>query len=94
MRICIPVTTNARLDARLNSHFGSAPFYAIAETTTGAVMVVANGDCQHRHGECAPVDHIRGYDIGVLAAVRDNAVTEPNEDDMCKGHGHADHVGT
>jgi predicted Fe-Mo cluster-binding NifX family protein len=25
---------------------------------------------------------------GVLAAVRDNAVTAPSEDEMCSGHGH------
>jgi predicted Fe-Mo cluster-binding NifX family protein len=125
MRICIPVTTRAGLDAHLYTHFGSAPFYAIAETTTGAVMTVSNADCAHKHGECAPVDTVSHFDIdavvcsgmgrrayralctagievmlseavtveGVLAAIRDNAVTTPNEEDMCRGHGHADRVG-
>jgi predicted Fe-Mo cluster-binding NifX family protein len=119
------VTNDDGLDARLHTHFGSAPYYAIAETTTGAVITAANADCRHKHGECSPVDHIRGYSIdavvcsgmgrraysalrsagievwlceactveGVLAAVRDNAVTTPSEDDMCRGHGHADRPG-
>ena len=125
MRICIPVTDGAGLNARVNSHFGSAPFYVIAETSTNTVATIPNGDRAHRHGQCAPVDSIRGRDIdavvcsgmgrrayaalrdagievllcdaftvdGVLAAVRDNAVTTPTEDEMCQGHGHADRIG-
>lgn len=125
MRICIPVSDGAGLNARVHTHFGSAPFYVIAETDTSALATISNGDCGHPHGQCAPVDSIRGRDIdavvcsgmgrrayaalrdagievllcdaftvdGVLAAVRDNAVATPSEDDMCQGHGHADRMG-
>jgi predicted Fe-Mo cluster-binding NifX family protein len=120
MRICIPVTSRNGLSAQLYSHFGSAPFYAIAETDTAQVSIVQNDDCSHRKGQCSPVDHVTSHNIdavvchgmgrrayaalqnagidvmlceavtvqGVLAAVRDNAVTAPSEDEMCSGHGH------
>jgi predicted Fe-Mo cluster-binding NifX family protein len=58
MRICIPVADDSGLDSRLYDHFGSAPFFALADTESGAVDVVRNSGHHHGHGQCRPIAHV------------------------------------
>ncbi len=58
MQICIPTEDDRALDARVYDHFGSAPFFALADTESGDIEMLDNTKGRHRHGECEPIDHI------------------------------------
>ncbi len=60
MHVCIPVTENNGLQSRTSDHFGSAPFFMIVDTDSGACRAVANGDHHHRHGACQPLAALAG----------------------------------
>jgi predicted Fe-Mo cluster-binding NifX family protein len=60
MRLLIPTTDTNGARAQMSGHFGRAPYYAVADTETGAVVTVANPSVSHGHGECAPAADILG----------------------------------
>ena len=60
MRLLIPITDTNGASAQMSGHFGRAPYYAVADTETGAVVTVANLSVAHGHGECAPAADILG----------------------------------
>jgi predicted Fe-Mo cluster-binding NifX family protein len=66
MNICIPVTQENDLQSRVSGHFGSAPFFAIADTESGSVRTVPNGNRDHRHGRCQPMRALAGLDIDAV----------------------------
>jgi predicted Fe-Mo cluster-binding NifX family protein len=63
MNICIPVTEDKGLASAVSAHFGSAPFFVIVDTASGAARTVPNRTHSHGHGACQP-----------LAAIADEAV--------------------
>jgi predicted Fe-Mo cluster-binding NifX family protein len=67
MKICLPTETDRGLDALLYGHFGSAPYFTIADTETGTLEVRDNQGRVHAHGACHPVGAIEG--LGVQAVV-------------------------
>jgi predicted Fe-Mo cluster-binding NifX family protein len=67
MRICLPTETGQGWEAALYGHFGSAPFFTLVDTETGAVEVHDNGGRVHAHGACHPVGALEGS--GVQAVV-------------------------
>ncbi len=67
MRLCIPTDDDRGLMGRLSAHFGSAPYFTLVESETGAVQVVANLHSQHAPGSCQAAEALRGY--GVEAVV-------------------------
>jgi predicted Fe-Mo cluster-binding NifX family protein len=58
MRICIPVRDNQEKESHISDHFGSAPYFVLADTATGDIRVVENRRHDHEHGACKPIDHI------------------------------------
>ncbi len=60
MRICVPTATDDGLDAAVHGHFGSAPYFSILDTETGAVEAVRNANEHHEHGQCNPVGALTG----------------------------------
>jgi predicted Fe-Mo cluster-binding NifX family protein len=48
----MPTLDDAGLSGRLAAHFGSAPYYTIVETDSGAFEVVSNAHARHEHGTC------------------------------------------
>jgi predicted Fe-Mo cluster-binding NifX family protein len=58
MRICIPTEDDQGLDSRVCGHFGSAPFFALADTDSGEVEITPNPGREHGHGRCQPVERI------------------------------------
>jgi predicted Fe-Mo cluster-binding NifX family protein len=58
MKICIPTEDDQGLDSRLCGHFGSAPFFALADTDSGDVEIKPNPGRHHGHGKCEPVERI------------------------------------
>jgi predicted Fe-Mo cluster-binding NifX family protein len=58
MKLCIPTEDDEGLDSRLCGHFGSAPFFALADTDSGEVEIKPNPGREHSHGKCQPVERI------------------------------------
>jgi len=66
MRICIPAETNNGLGAKVNAHFGSAPYFIIYNTDKDYFEVINNSDQSHVHGMCHPLSVLDNCDIDVV----------------------------
>ncbi len=66
MRICIPVETDEGLKAKVNAHFGSAPYFAVYDTEKETVESVNNSNQHHMHGMCQPMGVLDDKNIGVV----------------------------
>lgn len=66
MRLCIPAADDKGLEAKTFAHFGSAPFYAIADTDTDQVEMIENKHHEHGHGGCGQVGRLRSRGIDAL----------------------------
>jgi len=66
MRICIPIDKDLGLDSPICGHFGSAPFFLIADTESGELRALANGGRQHAPGQCNPLASLSGERIDGL----------------------------
>ena len=62
-RICFPTGTAEGLKAPLHGHFGSAPFFTLADTESGDIEVRDNRGRVHAHGACHPVGALEGLDV-------------------------------
>jgi predicted Fe-Mo cluster-binding NifX family protein len=63
MNICIPVTEDNGTASAVCAHFGSAPWFMIVDTDTGACRAVPNRNQHHGHGMCAPLATLEGEDL-------------------------------
>ena len=50
MKLCVPTLDDAGPAAALSAHFGSAPFFALIDTRSHDVELVANTNARHAHG--------------------------------------------
>jgi predicted Fe-Mo cluster-binding NifX family protein len=66
MMICIPTKDDQGLDSKINDHFGSAPYYALADTENDEVEIVLNRGHRHRQGACNPAGALGGYKIDAV----------------------------
>jgi predicted Fe-Mo cluster-binding NifX family protein len=67
MRICIPTHEDNGLSSTVCEHFGSAPWYVIVDSDTGASRAIANaGHPARSHGACTPLAALRGQAIDAL----------------------------
>lgn len=66
MKICIPTETNQGKSAQVYGHFGSAPFFTIYDTTSGAVEIIANANQHHAHGMCQPMAALGGKGVNAV----------------------------
>jgi predicted Fe-Mo cluster-binding NifX family protein len=66
MRLCIPTLENGGLAGRLAGHFGSAPYYTMVETDSGALEVVANAGADHGHGSCEAASGMSGHAVDAV----------------------------
>ena len=69
MKICIPVRDECGLDAVPHDPFGSAPFFAIADTGTDDLEFVVNRAARPREGQgrCDPIADLPS--LGIEAVV-------------------------
>jgi len=70
MRILIPTTDDNGASSAVSEHFGRAPFFAIADTATGGVVIRANPASDHGSGGCAPVSLVGDGDLADAIACR------------------------
>lgn len=66
MNICIPVDEDRGIRSPLCGHFGSAPYFMIVDTETGACRAISNQNEHHGHGMCLPVGVLREENIDGL----------------------------
>jgi predicted Fe-Mo cluster-binding NifX family protein len=59
MKICMPVLSSDGKNSQIFGHFGSAPFFAIYDSSSDTVTIVNNGVGEHEHGQCMPVNAIQ-----------------------------------
>lgn len=56
MKVIVPLDEQAGLFSKISEHFGSAPFYAIVDTTVDSLEIIVNDCVHHHHGQCNPSD--------------------------------------
>lgn len=55
MKVVFPVEFYQGEESLLYGHFGSAPGFALLDTETGGVEPLSNGNRDHAHGACNPL---------------------------------------
>ena len=70
MRILIPVVDDRGAGSTVSDHLGRAPFFAVADTATGEVVVSANVAADHGSGGCAPLAQVGGGERADIVACR------------------------
>jgi predicted Fe-Mo cluster-binding NifX family protein len=78
MRLLIPTAEINGTESRLSGHFGRAPYYAVADTETGAVTTVENPSVSHGHGDCVPATDVfgpGGFDAVVCQGIGAGAIS-------------------
>ena len=66
MKVIVPLDEQAGKTSRMSEHFGSAPFYAVADTEAGSFEIIQNTSIHHDHGQCTPADFFAEQGINVL----------------------------
>ncbi|HEX7498426.1 MAG TPA: NifB/NifX family molybdenum-iron cluster-binding protein [Candidatus Limnocylindrales bacterium] len=85
MRLLIPTADTSGIGARLSGHFGRAPYYTVADTETGTVIVAANPSIAHDQGHehvtagCVPASEVfgeGGFDAVVCQGIGPGAMSQ------------------
>ncbi len=81
MRICVPTAGNSGLSEKVYDHFGSAPFYAIYDTSTKSVEFVENSEGDHQGGSCksSKVMSKHKVDVVITSGMGKRAISLLNE---------------
>ncbi len=66
MKVIVPLDEQAGLGSKICEHFGSAPFYAVADTAVDSLEIIANDCMHHDHGQCNPPDFFSKLGVSVL----------------------------
>ena len=66
MKICIPTMDDRGLEGLVSGHFGSAPFFTLVDTESGACEIIDKGGHGHEHGACAPVDLLKAHKLDAV----------------------------
>jgi predicted Fe-Mo cluster-binding NifX family protein len=69
MRLCIPTDTNRGLDAPISAHFGSAPYFTLVDSDSGAAEVVANRYAHHAPGTCEAAKGLPAHGVGAVVCL-------------------------
>jgi len=80
MRACIPTSTDTGLEAALHGHFGSAPFFTIANDDGSDLATIANQNDHSSHGACTPLGRLddQQFDCMIVAGMGKRAVEALN----------------
>jgi predicted Fe-Mo cluster-binding NifX family protein len=66
MKVVVPLNEDAGQGSKVCDHFGSAPYYAFADTEVGSIEIIPNAAMHHNHGQCTPTDLFSGRGIGAV----------------------------
>ena len=81
MKLCFPVQQDEGITSAVYGHFGSAPFFVVVDTETGAIRAIVNRDQHHAHGNCNPIKAIdqEKVDAVVVGGIGAGALTRLNQ---------------
>jgi predicted Fe-Mo cluster-binding NifX family protein len=66
MKVIVPLDEQAGQSSKVCGHFGSAPFYAVADMDANTIEIIPNASNHHDHGSCTPAGFFSGLGISVL----------------------------
>ncbi len=66
MKVIVPLDEQAGQHSRMSEHFGSAPFYAVANTEMATFEIIPNTSMHNDHGQCTPADFFAELGINAL----------------------------
>ena len=66
MIIAFPTHEDKGLESPVYGHFGSAPRFIIVDSERGSFEVLENGDLEHRHGRCQPLNALGGRQVDAV----------------------------
>ena len=66
MKICIPTETNQSLKAKVNTHFGSSPYFLIYDSNKETFQIINNSNEHHIHGMCHPLSVLENLGIDAV----------------------------
>ena len=67
MKLCFPVVATNGLESQVFNHFGSAKHFVVVDTETNGFSSISNGDLEHTHGACNPLQALSGTQVdGVI----------------------------
>ncbi len=66
MKIIVPLDEQAGQNSRMSEHFGSAPFFAVADSENSSFEIIPNTSMHHDHGQCTPAHFFSELGINVL----------------------------
>ncbi len=69
MRLCIPTTDDRGHEGTLSAHFGSAPYFTLVDSETGALEVVANPRSRHAPGTCEVVQGLPAHHVEAIVCL-------------------------
>ncbi len=69
MKIIVPLEEQAGEQSKVCAHFGSAPFYAVADAEAGTFEIIINTSMHHQHGQCTPADYFAELGVGALICI-------------------------
>jgi len=66
MKLCVPTLDDAGAASRISAHFGSAPYFAVVDTSSTNFELVANANARHEHGACNPLSVVMSHGVDVV----------------------------
>ncbi|MEI7825244.1 MAG: NifB/NifX family molybdenum-iron cluster-binding protein [Chlorobiaceae bacterium] len=66
MKVIVPLDEQAGQSSKISEHFGSAPFFAVADTDADSLEIIANDCMHHDHGQCNPPDFFSKLGVSAL----------------------------
>jgi len=66
MKICFAVLKDEGIESTVYGHFGSAPAFVVVNTEGDDVSTIINGNVNHVHGACNPIQAIGGARIDAV----------------------------
>ena len=66
MRIAFPSLEDRGLDSPVYSHFGTARFFVVVDESDNDAKTIANGDRDHLHGQCQPLEALGGVAVDAV----------------------------
>jgi predicted Fe-Mo cluster-binding NifX family protein len=80
MIIAFPTQEDEGLESRIYGHFGSASRFIVMDSEKGSFEVLVNGDREHHHGRCQPLNALGGrrVDAVVVGGIGGGALSKLN----------------
>ena len=66
MKVVFPIEEFCGADSGLYGHFGSAPLFAVLDTENGELSQINNGNREHEHGACHPMEALGNDTIDAI----------------------------